>query len=68
MQALEAQTGLARRSFSGLEDGTHAAHAGVEGSARQLMQFAAQPTAVVNRTYYLVSHMGSTCNKCACCR
>ena len=68
MQGLDAQTGLAMGNFSGLEDNPHAAPAGMEGSARQLMQFAAQPAAVVNRTYYLVSHTGSTCNKCTCCR
>ena len=56
MQTLAGQEGILMGGLLGLDDSAHAAPAGLAGSARQLMQFAVQPTAVVNRTYYLVSH------------
>ena len=55
-QALEFQDGLVMGESPGVNEMPRFAHAGAEGSARQLMQFAVQPTAAVNRTYYLVGH------------
>ncbi len=66
-QARDERGGPVMGGLPGLEDGARFAHAGAEGSARQLMQFVVQPTAKVDRTDYLVSHTVSRCIRCACC-